>query len=202
MAWYSKILFVIVGILLVVVQTIYGQEDTVNLQLRWKHQFQFAGYYAALKKGYYEAEKLHVKIIEYKQGHSAVEEVLTNRAQYGVLGSDILLSYMQGKPVKVLASIFQHSPYVIISVKERKVSKPTDLSQKKIMAAEMGRIVLRSLLQNEGIPQDSVKFVSFNAGEFLKDTTISAIVTYKSVIPFDYAKKGFETVQIEPSDYW
>src|SRR5690606_706939 len=61
--------------------------------------------------------------------------------------------------------------------------------------------VLRSLLQNEGIPQDSVKFVPFNAEEFLKDTTISAIVTYKSVVPFEYAKRGYETTQIEPSDY-
>lgn len=201
MAWYSKILFAIVGVLLVFVQTIYGQEDTVSLQLRWKHQFQFAGYYAALKKGYYEEEKLHVKITEYRQGSAVVEEVLANRAQYGVSGSDILLSYMQGKPVKVLASIFQHMPYVIISIKERGISKLTDLSGKKIMGAEMGSIVLRSLLQNEGIPQDSVKFVPFNAEEFLKDTTISAIVTYKSVVPFEYAKRGYETTQIEPSDY-
>ena len=27
--------------------------DKVSLQLKWKHQFQFAGYYAALEKGFY-----------------------------------------------------------------------------------------------------------------------------------------------------
>ena len=27
--------------------------DAVSLQLRWMHQFQFAGYYAALQQGYY-----------------------------------------------------------------------------------------------------------------------------------------------------
>jgi len=27
--------------------------EPVSLQLRWMHQFQFAGYYAALHKGYY-----------------------------------------------------------------------------------------------------------------------------------------------------
>ena len=27
--------------------------DTVTLHLKWKHQFQFAGYYAALEKGLY-----------------------------------------------------------------------------------------------------------------------------------------------------
>jgi ABC-type nitrate/sulfonate/bicarbonate transport system substrate-binding protein len=28
--------------------------DKVRLQLKWYHQFQFAGYYAALQQGYYE----------------------------------------------------------------------------------------------------------------------------------------------------
>jgi ABC-type nitrate/sulfonate/bicarbonate transport system substrate-binding protein len=27
--------------------------DQVSLQLKWKHQFQFAGYYAALEQGFY-----------------------------------------------------------------------------------------------------------------------------------------------------
>jgi hypothetical protein len=27
--------------------------DPVSLQLKWKHQFQFAGYYAALEQGFY-----------------------------------------------------------------------------------------------------------------------------------------------------
>ena len=27
----------------------------VKLQLKWKHQFQFAGYYAAIEKGFYKA---------------------------------------------------------------------------------------------------------------------------------------------------
>jgi len=27
--------------------------ETVTLQLKWLHQFQFAGYYAAKEKGYY-----------------------------------------------------------------------------------------------------------------------------------------------------
>lgn len=30
--------------------------ETVKLQLKWKHQFQFAGYYAAIEKGYYAQE--------------------------------------------------------------------------------------------------------------------------------------------------
>jgi ABC-type nitrate/sulfonate/bicarbonate transport system substrate-binding protein len=38
--------------------------DNVSLQLKWKHQFQFAGYYAALEKGFYREHGLDVAIRE------------------------------------------------------------------------------------------------------------------------------------------
>jgi hypothetical protein len=38
--------------------------DKVSLQLKWRHQFQFAGYYAALAQGFYGAAGLNVEIRE------------------------------------------------------------------------------------------------------------------------------------------
>ena len=38
--------------------------EQVTLQLKWQHQFQFAGYYAALEKGYYDEVGLDVQIKE------------------------------------------------------------------------------------------------------------------------------------------
>ena len=37
-------------------------EDKVSLQLKWLHQFQFAGYYAALDRGFYRNAGLDVDI--------------------------------------------------------------------------------------------------------------------------------------------
>ena len=34
--------------------------ETVVLQLKWFHQFQFAGYYAAVEKGFYRDAGLNV----------------------------------------------------------------------------------------------------------------------------------------------
>jgi len=36
--------------------------EKVRLQLKWYHQFQFAGYYAAQAKGFYTEEGLDVKL--------------------------------------------------------------------------------------------------------------------------------------------
>ena len=38
--------------------------EPVTIQLRWSHQFQFAGYYAALEKGFYAEEGLDVILRE------------------------------------------------------------------------------------------------------------------------------------------
>ena len=36
--------------------------EKISIQLQWKHQFQFAGYYIAKEKGYYKNEGLDVTI--------------------------------------------------------------------------------------------------------------------------------------------
>ena len=40
-----------------------GHANTVSLQLQWVTQAQFAGYYVALDKGFYEAEGLDVTVL-------------------------------------------------------------------------------------------------------------------------------------------
>lgn len=40
-----------------------GAADQISLQLRWKHAFQFAGYYAAVEQGYYRDHGLDVRLI-------------------------------------------------------------------------------------------------------------------------------------------
>ena len=39
--------------------------EKVTLQLKWQHQFQFAGYYAAQAKGFYKEVGIDVDIIDY-----------------------------------------------------------------------------------------------------------------------------------------
>lgn len=86
-----------------------GSLKPVTLQLRWHHQFQFAGYYAAIAKGYYREAGFEVKLQEGGPGKNTVEEVLSGSAQFGVTNSEILLHRPKGKPLVVLAAIFQHS---------------------------------------------------------------------------------------------
>ncbi len=55
--------------------------ETVTLQLKWKHGFQFAGYYMAKELGYYDEAGLTVDIREAAPGQDVVAEVVAGRVQ-------------------------------------------------------------------------------------------------------------------------
>ena len=42
--------------------------EKVTLQLKWLHHFQFAGYYAAIEKGFYREVGLEVALVEGRPG--------------------------------------------------------------------------------------------------------------------------------------
>src|SRR5246127_3548683 len=66
--------------------------DQVSLQLKWKHQFQFAGYYAAVEKGFYRDAGLEVEMREGGADINAGATVAAGRADFGVCTPGILLN--------------------------------------------------------------------------------------------------------------
>ncbi|WP_415498615.1 ABC transporter substrate-binding protein, partial [Arcobacter aquimarinus] len=46
-------------------QSILANTQKVTLQLEWKHQFEFAGFYTAIEKGYYEDIGIDLEIKEF-----------------------------------------------------------------------------------------------------------------------------------------
>lgn len=87
--------------------------DKVTLQLKWKHQWQFAGFYAAVEQGFYEDAGLDVTLRELGDGEDPTEIVVSGEAEFGVSMSDLVLVRSKGHPVVALAPIYQHSPLVL-----------------------------------------------------------------------------------------
>lgn len=129
---------------------------SVTLQLRWRHQFQFAGYYAALEKGYYRDAGLDVRLEEAKPGVNPLETVLEGKAQYGVGTSELLLERQRGVPVVVLGVIFQHSPLAIAARRTDGIINIHSLAGQRVMI-EPGAAELLAYLRHEGIDPDSLK---------------------------------------------
>lgn len=125
--------------------------DEVNLQLKWKHQFQFAGYYAAVEKGFYKRAGLKVNIIPDKPNLDVIEQVVSGKAEYGVSFPDLLVKHSKGYPVVVLAAIFQHSPYILFTDKTKSITSPQNLVGETIMLRKESSAEIIAMLINEGV---------------------------------------------------
>lgn len=121
----------------------HGAEKVV-LQLRWDHQFQFAGFYAAEWQGYYDEAGLDVEIrtafSEDWKYLNAADEVSAGRADFGVTASDLLLGDAEKVPLVALAPIFQESPLVILARKGSSLEKPRDLAASSLALVSRGNI--------------------------------------------------------------
>lgn len=174
----------------------------LKLQLKWHHQFQFAGYYAAQIKGFYKEAGLNVELIEGDESNP-VNKVLSGSADFGITGSDIINSHLQNKPVVVISTIFQHSPYVFITLANSKISSASDLAGKKLMASEdQGWLLLRAVFLSEGIPIDNIKLIkhSWNNQDLISGK-VDAFTGYSTVEPYLIRKMGHAVNLIRPADY-
>lgn len=62
----------------------------VRLQLKWLHQFQFAGYYVGKERGLYEEVGLDVTIVQGRPDEDPVAPVADGRAEFGIGNSALL----------------------------------------------------------------------------------------------------------------
>ncbi len=106
--------------------------DKVSVQLKWHHQFQFAGYYAAIEQGYYREEGLEVTLKDRNPAINNIDQVLEGKSQYGIADSVLLVYLAQKKPVVIVAPIFQHSPNVLIALKSSGIDSPYKMIGKRI----------------------------------------------------------------------
>lgn len=188
-------------IFLIFVSALEAKKD-IKVQLRWKHQFQFAGYYMALHKGFYEDVNLNVKLLEGDEKIDVVKTVLSKKADFGISNSSLILDYMKGLDVLNLGAIFQHSPNILLTTKDFK--SPVDLARDGKIALMGGEqdIELKAMFSKEGIDLSKVKFVTNeNYFENFIEGKIEAINSYISNEPFVLNQKGLDFKIIDPRDY-
>lgn len=178
--------------------------DEVTLQLLWKNQFEFAGYYIAKEKGFYRDLDLEVQIKEYDSGIDVTKEVLSGKTDFGVGYSTVILYKMNGKDVFLLSAVFQHAPLVLLAKKSPELENITDLKGKRIMSTpyDAGSASLTAMLKSNGVLRDDYTRLdhSFNVDDLITGKT-DAMTAYLSNQPFFLEKKGFEYTVFNPKDY-
>lgn len=142
--------------------------EKIRLQLKWHHAFQFAGYYAAQQQGYYKDAGLDVEIVPATPNMNVVTEVCSGRAQFGIGTSSLLVAYSQGQPVRLVANVYQHSAFVLLSRQLNKLQDIHDLRGQRLML-EQGSDELKAYLLLQGIGPADYQLIphSFDIGDLV-----------------------------------
>ncbi len=177
--------------------------EPVTIQLRWSHQFQFAGYYAALEKGYYADEGLDVTLAEAAAGKDRIKPVLDGQAQYGIGDAGILKLRSDGLPLVVLAQIFQHSPNILITRRDSNIFGPYELAGKIVMLNKepASSVAVRAVLLETLGSLDRLTVRPRTRHDELIDGRADAVAGYLSNEPFQYRQKGLAVNIIDPRSY-
>lgn len=176
-----------------------GQLYNVTIHLKWLHQFQFAGYYAAIEQGYFAAEGLSATLIEGDPKTDPVEAVVDGSADFGVGNAELALDRMNGVPVVAVAAIYQHSPFIIIA--KPSIRSIHDLAGKRLML-EGGSSELLAYLSSEGLAPSSFKvFPHTGTIEPFVDGKVDAMTAYVTTEPhqLDMAKVAYRVLDPKTS---
>ncbi|MBE0495308.1 MAG: ABC transporter substrate-binding protein [Campylobacterales bacterium] len=192
----------IISVFFIILSGMCAQE-AVSLQLKWFHQFQFAGYYAALEKGFYEEEGLHVTIRARNPFVNNIDQVLAGEAQYGVSDSILLLYRAKGEPVVIVSPVFQHSPSVVLTLKSSGIDSPYKLENKKLIfyPRDTDGFGVLAMLNHLDVKPQLIREKSQDSVTLLKEGAVDALSAYATNEPFYFLEEGLELNILNPSNY-
>jgi two-component system, sensor histidine kinase and response regulator len=174
-----------------------GAAEKVVLQLKWQHQFQFAGYYAAQAQGYYREAGLDVTLQEARSGEDPVQNVVDGRAQYGTGDSTLLLARAQGQPVVVLAAIFQHSAAALLLRRDAD-GKRLPWAGSRIMLAP-GSEELTAFLRHERVPLERMVRLPYSRNDDnLLEGRVDVVSVYSTVAPYSLSRSTVNYELLSP----
>jgi class 3 adenylate cyclase/ABC-type nitrate/sulfonate/bicarbonate transport system substrate-binding protein len=176
--------------------------DRVSLQLKWKHQFQFAGYYAAIEKGFYREHGLKVEIRDGGPGVDAGTEVAYGAADFGVCTTSVLTNSIQRANNVVLGVIFQHSAAMIMVPYRAGIHAISELKGRRLMDTP-GSDDIAAMLKREGVDYDLDMPRVTHSGDprDLLHGKADAMIAYSTNEPYLFEEYGTPYLFFSPAAY-
>jgi len=192
-------------LLFIAVLSGWGKDSRkVSLQLQWADQFQFAGYYVAIEKGFYKEQGLDVTLLPFNPKREAIDIVVGGEADFGIGRSSLLIDRLEGKKIVALAAIFQNSPFILLSDARKNIKTPQDLAGKRVMMTQdfLDTVTIQAMLTSQKVDYRSLQFQqhSYNPMDIVNGKT-DVMASYSSNEPFVLSEKGYKTNGINPADY-
>jgi NitT/TauT family transport system substrate-binding protein len=164
-----------------------AQVDNVTLQLKWVPQAQFAGYYAALKMGYYKKANLNVTIRPGGPDIIPEQVVASGQAQFGIDWLPSLLSARdKGTSLVNIAQVFAKSGMTQLTWKDSGIDTIAKMKGKKVANWLGGNeFELFAALTKNGINPQSASDVTIVQQPFTMDLFLQRQVDSASAMTYN-----------------
>ena len=177
----------------------------VKLQLSWFNQFQFAGYYIAKEKGFYEQMGLDVEIIPYKMDMNIPILISKGQVDFAIGRENIILEKVNNyENIRLLYATFQSSPLVLLSKDSSNINTIKDFIGKKIMSTieDSSEVSIKAMISSENVDLRTLKLIkhTHNINDLINNKA-DIISAYISKTPFDLNNRGIKYKIFNPKDY-
>ena len=199
-------MFKSIFIFLLIVQLSNAEDSLkkITLQLSWFNQFQFAGYYIAKEKGFYEELGLDVDIKPFEFGIDVTKEIVNGNADFGIGRETLIIEKAKNNDIVALYALFQTSPLILLSTKESNINKIEDFKHKTIMSTidDASEVSIKAMITSHKINFNDLKFISHshNINDLINKKT-DLISAYLSKSPYELEKLGIPYNVFSPKDY-
>lgn len=181
-------------------QSVNNSTNTpITVQLNWNHQYQFAGFYAAIKQGYYQQAGLDVSVKSWQPGVNVVDEVVSGRADFATGYSSVIADYAKGSPIRLVMVSFQFSPMVLLS--HEPIYDLKQLSGKSLM--HFNNMQINGLIDKANILVDQpIREVpsSGDLNDFI-NRKVDLYAAYKTNEPYRLFQKGVDFYTLDPKSF-
>lgn len=197
--------FVVVLLLILVFQSLHAKAlKRITLQLSWFDQFQFAGYYMAKERGFYEEVGLEVEIKPFRFGVDIPQKVSEGVFDFAVGRETLILERTENKNIVALYALFQATPLVLLSTKESQINTIDDFKNKRVMTTidDSSEVSLKSMINSHNLQLNELTFLkhTHNIMDLVNKKT-DVISAYLSKAPYELEKKGIAYNVFDPKKF-
>ena len=136
------------------------QAKPLSFQLSWIKSIQYGGFFAGLDQGSFKKFGIEPTFVSGGPNVDPVGNVASGQSQLGdrPIGP-LIIAKDKGIPIKVIGTVFQKSPYSIISLAKSPIKTPQDMKGKTIAVPTSGRPLVLYMMLGAGLKAEDVNMV-------------------------------------------
>ncbi len=170
-----------------------AQAMPFTFQASWINDAEFAGYFTALDKGFYEDEGLDLTYLSGGPDVIPESSLIAGKADLTLTTPDttVLAIATQGAPFKIIGAQYQKNPIGIVSLASNPIKTPQDMVGKTIAVPPVNVVSVEAVLKINGIDRASVNIVpyAYDPTPLIKGE-IDASLDFTTNVPFTIKQAG------------